>query len=126
MKTPSQPAPSEYVVLTDNYIVEGVQYPRGTPILRGLVAPHHLRDLEVRQGAPRKVSAGGVANFVPGVSYPIGPDGAPVRTAETDAAELQARQAQREIEEENWRASGLRYTDPETGEIHEPKSEELR
>ena len=60
-----------------------------------------------------------VANFAPGVSYPMGPDGTPIRTPETAAAEERAFKARREIEEENWRASGLRYADPETGEIHE-------
>jgi hypothetical protein len=61
-----------------------------------------------------------VGQFVPGVSYPI-VDGLPVRTEETDAAEERALEAQREIEEENWRHSGLRYRDPETGEIVEPE-----
>ena len=58
---------------------------------------------------------------MPGVSELIDEDGQPVRTAETDAAEERANEAQRELEEESWRASGLRYADPETGEIHEPK-----
>ena len=92
---------------------------------RALVQPHHLKELEVRPGVRRERSASAVANFVPGVSYPYHEDGVPIRTAETDVAEERALKARREIEEENWQASGLRYTDPETGEIHEPKLEEL-
>ena len=117
-------ASSQYVILTDNYIAEGVSYPRDTPVPRHLVQPHHLKELEVQPGIPRDRSISGSAgSFVPGVSYPIGPDGQPIRTAETVAAEERAHKAQRELAEENWRASGLRYADPETGEIHEPEEQ---
>ena len=120
MKVSSPPSP--HVILSENYIAGGVSYPRGTPVPRELVQPHHLREYEVRPGAPRKHRGTGVGNFVPGVHrYLIDEDGQPVRTAETDAAEERANEAQRELEEESWRASGLRYADPETGEIHEPK-----
>ena len=115
-------ASSQYVILADNYIAEGVSYPRDTPVPRHLVQPHHLKELEVRPGIQRDRSvSGSAANFAPGVSYPIAPDGTLVRTPETDAAEKRAFKAQRELEEENWRASGLRYADPETREIHEPE-----
>jgi hypothetical protein len=114
-------ASSQYVILSDNYIAEGVSYPRDTPVPRHLVQPHHLKELEVRPGIQRERSAGGAGSFVPGVAYQIGPDGTPIRTAETAAAEARAYKAQRELAEENWKASGLRYADPETGEIHEPE-----
>jgi hypothetical protein len=115
-------SPKETAVLVDNYLVDGVSYPRGVPIPRHLVAPHHLRELEVHPGTPpRKRSAGAAGSFVPGVSYQIGSDGQPICTAETADAEELAFKAQRELEEENWRASGLRYIDPETGEIREPE-----
>ncbi len=65
----------------------------------------------------------GLGQFVPGVSYQFDSDGQPIRTPETAAAEERAFKAQRELEEENWRASGLRYADPETGEIVEPEEQ---
>jgi hypothetical protein len=117
-------ASSQYVILADNYIAEGVSYPRDTPVPRHLVQPHHLKELEVRPGIQRDRSvSGSVGSFVPGVSYRIGDDGRPIRTPETAAAEERAYQAQRELAEENWRASGLRYADPTTGEIHEPEEQ---
>jgi hypothetical protein len=119
MKTSSPP--SQHVILSVNYSVGGVEYPAGRPVPRDLVQPHHLSEYEVRPDAPRKRRASGTANFVPGVSYPIGPDGPPIRTEETDAAEERAFKVRREIEEESWRHSGLRFSDPETGEIVEPE-----
>ena len=102
MKTPSQSAP-ETVILRVNYSVEGVEYPAGRPMPRNLVRPEHLAAYEEREGPSRERIAGRAANFALGVSYPIGPDGLPLHTPETDAAEERSFQAQREIEEKTWR-----------------------
>ena len=114
---------SPHVILTTNYLANGIEYPAGKPVPREVVRPDHLKELEVRPGTQREWSAGGSGQFVPGVSYQFGPDGLPVRTPETAAAEKRAFQAQREIAEETWRTSGLRYADPETGEIIEPEEQ---
>jgi hypothetical protein len=75
---------SSHVILSTNYSVGGVEYPAGQPVPRELVRPDHLAALEVRPGARReRRTSGSVANFVPGVSYPIGADGLPARRKPT-------------------------------------------
>ncbi len=98
----SQPAP-ETVILRVNYSVEGTEYPAGRPMPRNLVRPEHLAAYEERPGTPRERGAIGPANFALGVSYPVGEDGLPMHTPETDEAEERSFQAQREIEKETWR-----------------------
>ena len=113
---------SHSVILADNYIAE-VTYPLASPCRGKWSGPTTSKSSKCGQAFNGNGAQADRGQFVPGVSYQIGPDGQPIRTAETAAAEKRAFQAQREIAEETWRTSGLRYADPETGEIVEPEEQ---
>ena len=95
------------MILECNFIHQGVLYPLEKPLPLEVAkeVPKHIRDeYEIKPGAKRERSSAGyaVGSFVTGVSYPIGPDGVPVHTEQTRAAEKRQLKAQAELRDLEW------------------------
>ena len=100
--------------LSVNLIANQTFFPMETEVPDGLISKDIASKYRLApgRGAMRPAEPGTTGSFVPGVAYRMDQSGTRIRDEATRAAEEEQTARLLEIDEENWRQSGLRFEGP--------------